>query len=173
MRWMESGVAWGACIAVGAAAYAIVTVDANGFGFVGKGDVQDKFGWNNQALQACAPLNQPHCLEFRLLSVEVSETSWECVNTNNDKIQERTRTTTTTTNGIVSGVAREKKQVTGFNLNGFAGIPVQSIETDGPALESCPSGPWVLVAESTQTEVVESSAGLKVSAYGGDFVDIP
>jgi hypothetical protein len=34
-----------------AAANASVTLDPNGVGFVGKGDVQTAFGWNNAAIQ--------------------------------------------------------------------------------------------------------------------------
>jgi len=47
-----SGVAASAAIALGTtSAYASVTVDANGKGFIGKGEVQNALGMNNSALQ--------------------------------------------------------------------------------------------------------------------------
>jgi hypothetical protein len=43
------------CAMLATAALAAVTFDVNtGFGFVGKGDVQLAFGWNNKALQTNA-----------------------------------------------------------------------------------------------------------------------
>ncbi|HMB92682.1 MAG TPA: hypothetical protein VKP65_17655, partial [Rhodothermales bacterium] len=76
-----------------------------GTGFAGKGDVQLALGYNNKQLQ-----DNAGSLVFTASSV--SETTWECYNSNNEKIQERLRTMTT--QGVVSGVARERNQITGF-----------------------------------------------------------
>jgi hypothetical protein len=143
-----------AFIATSVAAYAAVIIDDEGVGFVGKGDVQLVYGWNNAQLQANA-----ESVQFRMSSVD--ETTWECFNSNNQKTQERTHTTTI--GGLVSSVARLKNQYTGFNLNGYDGGSTTT--TDGPTLNSCPSGPWSYVEGSTVTETIGGD-GLEVSIDG-------
>ena len=139
-----------AIIVIGAGvAFAAIIVDDEGVGFVGKGDVQLLFGWNNAQLQACVNVSSVGCLEFEfsLESTVVTERSWTCTNNNNQNIQERERTTTTTTTtgGLTVSIARVKNQVTGFNLSGGDFETVESPpETEGPPLNSCPSGPWTL-----------------------------
>ena len=82
---------------------AAVTFDpATGTGFVGKGDVQLVYGWNNQALQTNA-LN----VQFRANSEVVTEVSWVCTNSNNEHTQERARTTTNSVSGLVDTIARQ------------------------------------------------------------------
>jgi hypothetical protein len=54
MKKIIIGVIAVAMLAVPTAAIASVTIDAYGKGFVGKGDVQTAFGWNDAALQAKA-----------------------------------------------------------------------------------------------------------------------
>jgi len=128
--------------AAAVAVFATAAVAATEFPvFVGKGGVQLALGMNNNQLQ-----QQADALQFAITTVE--ETSWECVNTNNDRINERNRTTTTS--GVVSHTERVRNQITGFFLTGFSGS--QEISTDGPALNSCPSGPWQYVEDSTVTE---------------------
>jgi hypothetical protein len=156
-------------VLVVSAVSAAVTFDAEtGIGFVGKGDVQLVFGWNNKALQ-----DKADDVQFRASSKEVTEVSWTCTNTNNDNIQERARTTTTTIEGVVSSVLRERNQITGFILDGYDGEPTTSSETDGPALNSCPSGPWVLTIPAGDPEVVDSSGGgLEVSIDGENWYSL-
>lgn len=152
------------------AALAIVSVDLDtGVGFVGKGDVQLVYGWNNKALQ-----DNASSVRFRLNSETVTEVSWECTNQNNDKVQERSRTTTTSLQGLVTTVARDNSKgkdgpVTGFNLNGFDGTPTSSSETDGPPLNSCPNsaGTWYLSSPAGTPETISTGGtGLEVSRSG-------
>jgi hypothetical protein len=155
-------------VLVVSAVSAAVTFDAaTGEGFVGKGDVQLVYGWNNKALQDNADL-----VQFRANSVEVTEVSWICTNENNNNIQERERTTTTTIAGVLSSTARERNQITGFLLMGYSGTPTQSSEADGPALNSCPSGPWTLTTPAGDPEFVSSTGGLQVSINGTDWIDL-
>jgi hypothetical protein len=77
------------------AVFAAVTFDPEtGTGFVGKGDVQTAFGWNNKQLQDNAGL-----VQFR--ATTTSETTWTCIkesptgDPNKDVIQERSSETTT------------------------------------------------------------------------------
>ncbi len=135
-----------ATMVVAAGAAFAYTLNADGTGFVGKGEVQTALGYNNKQLQ-----NNADSLEFT--SVVVTERSWTCTNTSNDKTQERERTTTTT--GVVSSVAREKNQITGFNLLGFDEESERST-TEGNQLNSCPSGPWTLTSPAGDPEVVSS-----------------
>jgi hypothetical protein len=146
-----------------------VTFDPEtGEGFVGKGDVQLVFGWNNKALQ-----DNADDVQFQASSEVVTEVSWTCTNTNNDTEQVRARTTTTTIEGVVTVVARERNQITGFILTGYVGDPVSSGPvTEGPPLNSCPSGPWTLTTPAGDPEEVSSSSTLQVSINGTDWFDL-
>jgi uncharacterized protein YfaS (alpha-2-macroglobulin family) len=148
---------------------AAVTFDAEtGTGFVGKGDVQLVFGWNNKQLQDNAEL-----LQFRANSEVVTEVSWVCTNSNNQNTQERERTTTISIQGVVSAVARERNQVTGFILEGYDGDPTTSSTTEGNPLNSCPSGPWSLTTPAGDPVVVSTSeGGLQVSIDGEAWIEL-
>jgi hypothetical protein len=169
-----AAVAFVAAMLVGAfsfttAAYAAVTFDPDtGTGFVGKGDVQQVFDWNNKQLQQNA-----ESVEFRAISEVVTEVSWICTNNKNENIQEREETTTTTIQGLVDSIARERNQITGFNLNGYSGDgPEESSTTDGPPLNSCPSGPWSLTTPAGDPEEVSSTSSLEVSKDGTNWENI-
>jgi hypothetical protein len=138
--------------------YAINVDYSTGVGFVGKGDVQLALGLNNKQLQ-----DQAASLEFTFNSEVVSEVSWTCTNSNNENTKVRERTTTITTEGIVSSIAREKNQITGFNLNGFTGTPTTSSTSEGNELNSCPGGPWTLTTHAGAPEVISTDGGLKVN----------
>lgn len=150
-----------ALAAVSAPALALWTIDgANGF--VGKGDVQLALGWNNKALQLGA-----ESVRFTVESTTVTEVSWFCTNSNNQNTQERARTTTTSIQGVVSSVARERNQITGFNLTGYQGTPTSTGSTfEGPPVNSCPSGPWSLTTSAGAPEIVEDLNGTKLFANG-------
>jgi hypothetical protein len=147
-----------------------VTVDpSTGGGFVGKGDVQLVFGWNNKALQ-----DNAGSVQFQINAEVVTEVSWTCTNSNNENEQIRERTTTTSTQGVLSSVARERNQITGFNLLGYDGPPtIGASTTEGPPLNSCPSGPWSLTTPAGDPEVVSSSGGVQVSINGTDWFNFP
>jgi hypothetical protein len=149
----------GACLALAGLCFAAVTFDpVTGIGFVGKGDVQLALGLNNAQLQA-----QASSLQFAAVSSEVTEVSWICTNTNNENIQERSRTTTMETQGLLASVTRERNQITGFQLRGYTQTaPSQSSTTEGPAVNSCPSGPWILTEPAGDPEVISSTSVLTV-----------
>jgi hypothetical protein len=154
-------------LAMAGSAFSAANIDDEGVGFVGKGDVQVIYGWNNQALQANA-----ETVEFRVNSEVVTEVSWICTNSNNENTQERERTTTTTTQGVLDSVARLKNQITGFNLNGFVGSAITGTVTEGNQLNSCPSGPWSLTTPAGDPEVISSAGGLQVSIDGTLWNDL-
>jgi hypothetical protein len=162
------GLAAAIILATTTSVLAIVTFDSSsGAGFAGKGDVQLVFGWNNKGLQDNAAN-----VQFRAQSEVITEVSWICTNSNNDNLQERARTTTTSIQGVVSHVARERNQITGFILSGYDGIPTESSSTGGPGLDSCPSGPWSLTTPAGDPVQVSSSSTLQVSINGTDWFDL-
>lgn len=138
---------------------AAVELNDDGTGFVGKGDVQLVYGWNNKQLQDNADM-----VQFR--STIVSERSWECTNSKNQRVLERERTTTTTQ--VVSKVDRVRNQITGFILSGYTGPAVTS--TEGPPLNSCPSGFWSLTSPAGDPVVLGSS--LQVSIDGTNWINL-
>lgn len=136
---------------------ATVTFDpATGTGFVGKGDVQLALGYNNKQLQ-----DNANNLVFTYESISVTETTWTCDKDSGPQTQERANTTTRTTQGVVSGVARVNNQITGFNLNGFSGTPTSSTTTSGPSVDSCPSS-WTAIDKIVGDPVV-TGGGLQVN----------
>jgi len=157
------------CTAAAGLAYAAVIVDDDGIGFVGKGDVQEFFGWNNAQLQAAAD-----DVQFRMSSSSetITEYTWTCDRDAGPQTQERatSATITTSTAGILNSVARVRKQVTGFNLNGFdQGQVAETIntKTTGYALYSCPAG-WTAINKAEGESVTEIiGEGLEVSGDGG------
>ncbi|HZA52459.1 MAG TPA: hypothetical protein VE549_17060, partial [Myxococcaceae bacterium] len=148
-----------AAITAATAAYAAVTFDPEtGTGFVGKGDVQLALGYNNALLQQNADT-----LVFEVERTVVTEVSWECTNDRNERIQERSRTTTTEIQAVLSSVARERNQITGFFLTGYDGEPTVTSTTDGPPVNSCPAGPWSLTTPAGDPVVVFESTVLTVN----------
>src|ERR671918_2365400 len=149
-------------------AYAAVTFDpTTGTGFVGKGDVQTAFGWNNKVFQ-----QNVGGVSFEADKTTVTEVSWVCTNDRNENIQERERTTTTESTEVVSSIARERNQITGFTLSGFGDtIGEPKTSTEGPPVNSCPSGPWTLTTPAGDPEVVSTSADLFV-VFGDDRIKL-
>jgi len=149
-----------ALAAISTVAVAAVTFDsASGTGFVGKGDVQLALGLNNAQVQ-----NTP--VNFTYSSTSVSEVSWDCTNANNEHVQQRSRTTTTSTQGVVSSVARVKNQITGYNLTGWSGTVSNTSDTDGPALNSCPANPSTFYLSSPAGDPVVTVLGGGLSVNG-------
>ncbi|MFN3620944.1 hypothetical protein [Sphingorhabdus sp.] len=141
-----------------AAVAAVEFYPATGTGFVGKGDVQLALGLNNAQLQTAT-------VAFTYNSTVVSEVTWECTNSKNEKVQDRERTTTSSVQGVVAASARVKNQITGYNLNGYSESSSSGSTSEGPALNSCPddSGNWSLTSPAGNPEIVSSTGGLFVN----------
>jgi hypothetical protein len=156
--YLAMGLALVAMFVAAGAVFAAVTFDpATGTGFVGKGDVQTALGFNNKQLQ-----DNVNNIQFRTL--KVTETTWTCDRDAGPQTQERANSTTT--QGVVDTVARERNQITGFNLTGYSGAE-EEIGHEGPAVGSCPTG-WTAINQSSQ--VISST--LQVSADGTNFVNL-
>jgi hypothetical protein len=104
-----------ACLALSTAAHADVVYDENGVGFVGKGDLQSLYDWNNSMLQENAA-----SVQFRLLSS--GSASWTCsgVNPAGKPVTQSHSIESVAVESGVSFSARKNQsgQVTGFVLNG-------------------------------------------------------
>ncbi len=162
----------GAAIAtLSTAAFAAVTFDAaTGTGFVGKGDIQLGFGWNDAALQRNAS-----GVTFSYDADE--EYKYDCtftVEVGKDKVREprtQNRGKSTSVFGTVTYEARKNGQgkVTGFNLNGFGATTVDGeAPVDGG---SCPGGPFSDGVISN-VELLSSTGGL-TAAFGTTTIDLP
>jgi hypothetical protein len=153
-----------AAMLLGSAGAAAASYD--GPTFIGKGDVQNTFDWNNKALQ-----DGHDDVRFRIATVSGTQVTWECTNTNNENTQGRSRTTTTTTSGLVSSTARDDrgKQITGFNVSGYSGTVVTGdAVTDGPAVNSCPGGPWTLTTPAGDPQpIADGGSTIEVSKDKG------
>jgi hypothetical protein len=164
---------------VGTAAYATVTVDENGVGFVGKGVIQDVYGLNNAGLQAIGDQ-----LEFRF--IESTTSTWECdqfQNHSNQGTRLQHTNTATVIAGVTSNVAVDARknrqgQITGFNLNGWDGLP-EVITTGDLAPGTCPEPHgnifYVYVEGSLTIRTPEDDAVLEVSVDGIEWtaVELP
>lgn len=144
---------------------------STGTGFVGKGDVQDAFGWNDHDLQA------NHAgVSFALSAESTSTTNWSCHNSKNQKSQDRTHVVVASTTGDLLHKARTNPQdkVTGFMLTGLAEGSSTVSEEDGPKVGSCPSGnsPWRFVEGSLVTTVTGGESALTAS-FAGQVQTLP
>ncbi len=139
---------------------ALVTFDiTDGTGFVGKGDVQSVFGWNNADLQANAD---------SLTFVYESETAFDviCQWTTGPDHNKMTHRTTQRKSAAVSGAVayepRRQMQVSGFHLSGFDG----SLEESGGPVpkvgDPCPGFPGNEKAVAYVIPVEGAQGGLYV-----------
>lgn len=97
---------------------AAVTYDSDGIGFVGKGDIQTVFDWNNSQLQENAAK-----LHFRFISAGTA--SWVCEwwtgPENNRKYHavEASVSTSVDAQAAIDPRKNSKGMITGFSLNGL------------------------------------------------------
>lgn len=106
--------------ALGAVVRRTITVDSStGVGFVGKGDVQLVFGWNNAVLQANAEI-----LTFSYDSNTTFDVTceWETGMGMGLQIHQQTRSDSAVITSSVTYTTRKHAQVDGFNLEGFGTI---------------------------------------------------
>ena len=152
---------------IASVAYATVNFDLpTGTGFVGKGDVQLAYGWNNSQLQSNA---KDVSFTYNVTNSYEATCTWT---TGEGKKGEKTHNVNHTqksgVNSTIAYDARVKNQITGFNLTGTgSSTTIGSIPEVGKA---CPGnegheGVWSSV---TQTG---SSGGLYVN-YGGNEVKL-
>ena len=141
--------------AITSVASAAVTFDsATGTGFVGKGDVQLAFGWNNATLQAKA---SGLTFSYNLSTEYEAVCTWT---TAEGKKGEKTHNVTHTERyAVTAGInvdARTQSQVTGFILKGFSS-PLPEVGTRPVVNTPCPGneghdGVWTSVTDGVTTD---------------------
>lgn len=95
-------------------ANASVIYDENGVGFVGKGDIQSLFDWNNSQLQENASL-----LEFRFITA--GSVTWQCewfTGPTQKRHVNSVSTHAVDTSAAIDPRKNSKGMITGFNLSG-------------------------------------------------------
>jgi hypothetical protein len=122
-----------ALAAISTVAVASVSFNAStGTGFVGKGDIQTAFNLNNPQIQAvltaCPTTAAANCnLDFAYAAVDRYQATctWTTgEGTKGEKIHDVDHKRRTEVLGGVSYDSRQRSQVTGFMLTGYAGDPV-------------------------------------------------
>jgi opacity protein-like surface antigen len=155
-----------ATLAISSPAAAAVSVDDFGFGFVGKGDVQLAFGWNNSQLQSnAAGLSFQYTLRSRY---DVT-CEWTTGPAHNRKTHVVETTKNVNVNSKIDWDARRRNQINGFIMDGFInnGAGGQDVPVVGG---SCPNGGDGLI---TEVELVsEVGEGLTVK-HGGTSIPLP
>jgi hypothetical protein len=161
-RLVLAGVAAATLTAVAFAgpASASVTVNADGTGFVGKGDVQTAFGWNNAKLQTEALAGH---LSFTSVSTETWEwdETWDTgIGTRGFKHHEVTKSTVNSINAVLNYSNRQHSQVDGIFLEGFNGAPTVSgdyVPYEGEVLVD-PQNPTPSPTNHVASNVVRTSS---------------
>ncbi len=144
-------VAVAALVALAGTAWAMTTLDtANGTGFVGKGDVQVPFGWNNATLQANA-----NNLVFGY--ADQVEYDVPCMKEAGRQVLRNTFDRKRTVSAAVEYDARRRNQVNGFILTGFGAETVEGNVACPGGWE--PDGDPVLVGSTGGTLTVTNAAG--------------
>ena len=120
-------------LAVPTAALASVAVDANGVGYIGKGDVQSALKWNNGDFD-----KNVANLKFTAGTQSLStQTRWQCSG------GEQSRTSTVVQSRTVKAtqvLSSNGKQITGWNLTGFGFQYVGGGYSGAPYVGYCPAG---------------------------------
>jgi hypothetical protein len=161
-----------ALLTVSLTATAEVTYDANGVGSVGKGDVQELFGWNNATLNANAA-----SLQFQLLTT--GGATWQCLgyNPQNKPVLTTHGLESSTVESAVAVEVRRNRQdnVTGFVLNG-ANVATVTYTEVGKCPSPSLSAKWVQQPALVEGSLVYSSGGdpmLQVTSDGLIWHDLP
>ncbi len=153
--YLAIALALAAMLVAASAAMAAVTFDpATGTGFVGKGDVQLAFNWNNAQLQTNASK-----VSFSYVETTTYEATCTWVTgegTRGEKTHNVDHNKISNLFDVIAYEARTNRQITGFILKG-----VQSTTETGsvPVVgEACPGNPGTDGTWSAVTEIGSSSA---------------
>lgn len=153
------GAAAAASVLISSAAWATVTFDSStGFGFVGKGDVQLAFHWNNAVSQA-----QTNNVVFEYDSSDTYEVTcdWTTGPSSNPTTHEINVPKHVTVNDTVAYDARQRNQYTGYNLNGFGSTSGGG--TVPQVGDTCPGNSALGFVTAVSDGPISSSGGLYVS----------
>jgi hypothetical protein len=159
------------CAMLATAALAAVSFDAStGTGFVGKGDVQLAFGWNNSALQRNA---SGVTFTYDAIEKYSVDCEWTTVTGGPNSKTIDHEVTVGKTTGVKAEIAydaRVRNQINGFNLKGFGSVATVGVV---PVVGgSCPMGGGTAVITDVRFDEASSQGGLFVQ-YGTQKVHLP
>lgn len=156
-----------ALFAVTAFANAGVTFDpTTGTGFVGKGDVQLAFGWNNAQLQTNAA---GVGFSYQLRQDYLAVCTWTTAEgTRGEKTHEVSHTLKYNAGSTVNYDARTRSQITGFTLTGYPTGTEVSVGTAPVVGAPCPGNEGTDGAWSSVTPVGTGVDGLFVTYAGAE-----
>lgn len=165
------GAAVAATALISTAAIASVTYDEFGYGFVGKGDVQLAFGWNNKLAQTNAN-NVAFTMESDV-SYDVT-CEWTTVTGGRNSQTIYHAVTNHHSQSLAATIAydaRLKNQYTGYNLLGFSGSPIVT-GTPAPNVgDACPQGGGLADADPVANDAVVTIVDIdEGSTVGGLYV---
>jgi opacity protein-like surface antigen len=142
---------------ISSAAIAAVTYDENGYGFVGKGDVQLAFGWNNAAMQ------KNHLgVDFYVQSSARYEVVCEWTTVTGGKnsktiLHDVTKKYTISDSAAIDSTSRKTGQYTGWHLNGY--LDARPDSADLPTIGSgCPQGGTASDSDAPGNDAVVADA---------------
>jgi hypothetical protein len=157
------GLALAALVLLAGNTLAAVTFDPEtGYGFVGKGDVQLAFGLNNPQIQAILLAN-PQAFTFTYITTDTYEAVCTWITGEGTRGEQTHNVTHTTSTGLLAAINGSPRsgptQFTGFNLNGFAGAPVESGDPVPVLGGPCPGnegteGTWTSVTQTGSSEAL-------------------
>lgn len=147
-----TGVVASAALVFGGVAQAYTLDAVTGTGFVGKGEVQTPFGWNNAKLQANAA---GVSFTYDATDSYAAVCTWITgEGTKGEKTHNVSHATSTSVASLVAYDARVKSQITGFTLKGFdtttttGEVPVVGGACPG---NSGTDGTWTSVTQTGST----------------------
>jgi opacity protein-like surface antigen len=160
-----------ATLAISSPASAAVSFDAaTGTGFVGKGDVQLAFGWNNKQLQTNAAQVTFH---YESQSEYNVTCEWTTEGRKETTTHTRSKKKKNSVFASITYASRTNKQqdITGFNLNGHGAVSEtgDSVPNVGDA---CP-GFGGTGAEVTAVDLISEEPGSLYVNYGGASIALP
>ena len=167
MKLTKNVLAMALVAAAGIASATVTFAPETGIGFVGKGDVQLAFGWNNAQLQSRAA---GLTFTFEASESYTAVCTWTTgEGTRGEKTHNVKHTKSVGVTGDVAYDARSRNQITGFNLTGYAGTPTSLGEV--PVLNGpCPGNPGT---DGVWTSVALTSSSVALNAvYSGVAVKI-
>lgn len=148
--------------ALSAAAMATVTINADGSGFIGKGDVQVPFGWNNATAQQKAS-----GVTFAYVQSNTYAAVCEWITGENSprgvKVHTVNKSKSTEVVSTLSADPRKTGQYTGWILSGFGAYATtgETPEVGGACLGEGAEGTFTSVElQSTSTQLTATSDGV-------------
>ncbi|MFJ8962491.1 hypothetical protein ACIRG5_24185 [Lentzea sp. NPDC102401] len=132
------------------------TLDAAGSGFVGKGEVQTPFGWNNAKLQSNAAgvtFSYRTAEEYTAICTFITGEG-----TRGEKVHNVPRELVSSVNAKVAYDTRVRNQITGFTLTGFG--ETTSIGAVPAVGGTCAGGGGLDDGTWTSVELTSSQGGL-------------